>query len=149
MPENKNIYFREIYRSKFSAGTEKPRYCATMIYDLMQGDAIDPWHKITSDEIFIHHAGTPVTMMLLFEDKTWEEKTLGSNVLEGEVPQVIVPAGTWMAIALKDRSPDSWALMGVLVVPGFEYEDLIKGDAEKLIKEYPAAAGRIRELGMD
>ncbi len=29
---------------------------------------IDPWHIISSDEIMLFHAGTPMIMMLLYPD---------------------------------------------------------------------------------
>jgi len=149
LPEATGVFFRETYRSKFQADTEKPRSCATMIYDLIQADTIDPWHRISSDEIFIHHSGIPVTLLLLFPNGTWEEIILGDNVLEGETPSCVVPAGTWMSLALKNRSPECWALLSVIVVPGFDYEDFEKGESAKLIKQYPGAASRIRELGFD
>ena len=66
----------------------------------------------------------------------------------GGEPQSLIPAGVWQAAVLLDKSPDSWGLFGAVVVPAFEYSDFTSGSGAELAAEFPAAAGRISELGL-
>ena len=143
-------YYRETYRSSNLADIEKERSCATLIYHLLIGKEFAKWHRITSDEIFIYNSGSSQFVLLLYPDGTWKEYVLGPNIVQGETPQVIVPAGTWMAEVLTDRSPDSWGLVGVMVCPGFDPADYTGAQKSlPVIEKYPDALHRIKELGLD
>jgi predicted cupin superfamily sugar epimerase len=42
---------------------------------------------------------------------------LGPDVLAGETPQAVVPAGDWQAA----RADAGWALVSCVVAPGFDF----------------------------
>jgi uncharacterized protein len=44
--------------------------------------------------------------------------TLGADVLGGQQPQAVVPAGAWQSA----ESTGSWTLVGCTVSPGFTFE---------------------------
>ncbi|WP_196073303.1 cupin domain-containing protein [Nakamurella alba] len=95
----------------------------------------------TSDELFFHHAGAPLRMLLL-DVPGGREVVLGTDIGSGQVPMVVVPAGIWQG-----SSPDGpWSLVSTVVSPGFEWSDFEMADTDGLIAEHPTAAARIREL---
>lgn len=140
-------YYRETYRCKSPSNTDPARSCGTCIYYLLSDMDISKWHKVENDEMWIFHSGKPVTQLLLYPDGTWEERTMGPNIENGQVLQSLVPGGVWQAAVLSDRAKDSWAFFSVTVNPGFEFEDFTEGNPAELLKQYPAAAERMKELG--
>ncbi len=142
-------YFKETYRSKTLALTGKPRSSGTCILYLMTAKDVSAWHKVESDEIWLYHAGSPAIQLLLFPDGSWTERVIGPNIEAGQTLQSVIPAGTWQAAILRDkRDPQAWGLFGATVCPGFEYEDFSAGKGPELAAKFPAAAKRMRELGL-
>ncbi|MDD3119382.1 MAG: cupin domain-containing protein [Victivallales bacterium] len=140
-------YFREIYRSHHAAASPG-KCCGTCIYYLLDGPGQSAWHRVAADEIWLYHAGTAAIQVLLFPDGHWEERRIGSNLLAGERPQSLIPAGVWQAAVLQSRTPADWGLFGAAVFPGFEYDDFTAGSGKELCRSHPDAAIRIRELGL-
>jgi hypothetical protein len=137
--------YRETFRSKVES-ERKNRRVGTCIYYLLDGKSKSYWHSVRSDEIWLYHCGSPGIQILLFPDGEWEERTIGVNFTENEFPQSIIPACTWQATVLK--YPDSWGLFSAVVCPGFEFEDYMSGIGDELMKNWPMAEKRIRELGL-
>ncbi len=149
LPEAPGTYFREVFRSPCTTTVARgERHCASVILYLVPGGATDPWHASASDELFTHAGGTGLRQLLLKPDGAWEERVIGDDLAAGERPQSHVPAGTWMAMTLADTAPEAWGLFHVLVSPGFDYRDLNQANGTDLAKKWPAAAPRMRELGL-
>lgn len=74
-------------------------------------------------------------MLQLFPDGSAKVLTLGTDILNGMHPQVIVPKGVWQGARL--RSGGRFALLGTTVSPGFEFSDYESGRRESLIDAYP------------
>ncbi|MFA6584270.1 MAG: cupin domain-containing protein [Elusimicrobiaceae bacterium] len=151
MPGRCGGYYKEIFRSSRDAKLESPdpRKCGSIIYHLIKGKYVVPFHKITSDEIFSYLAGDRQVMLLVYPDGKWEEITLGNNLAKGETPVKVVPAGVWMAELIKDSKTDSWSLITVTVMPGFDPKDYSHSSAADIIKNFPETEKRIKELGLD
>lgn len=136
-------YFRETYRSAkvnapasvFGINSNDPRVISTAIYYLVRPESFSALHRIKSDEVFHFYAGDPVEMIQIDEDGNLAEFTIGSDIFNGETPQVVVRRGVWQGLKLKEGG--SWALMGTTVSPGFEFEDFEVGDRAQLIKTFP------------
>ena len=141
-------FFKEVYRSKVQATTPSQRCAGTSIYYMMTAKDISAWHKVASDEIWLYHAGSSAVQLLLFPDGSWTERVIGPDVLDGQVPQSLIPAGTWQAAVLLERDGNSWGLFGALVCPGFEYADFQGGDAGELSEKWPGAKARMAALGL-
>ena len=139
-------YYCETFRSKMASG-QKNRRTGTCIYYLLEEKNKSYWHSVKSDEIWFYHCGSPGIQLLLFPDGTWEDRTIGANFAENESPQSVIPAGTWQATVLK-KTPDSWGLFSAVVCPGFEFDDYIPGKGSYLIKNWPTAEKRIRQLNL-
>lgn len=117
-------WFREIYRGP--AGPDG-RAASTAIYFMLKRGERSHWHRILdADEVWHHYAGAPLTLEVAPGDgmrgsgDTPESITrhrLGPDVLGGEQPYAVVPAGAWQSA----RSLGAWTLCGCTVAPGFEF----------------------------
>jgi hypothetical protein len=94
-------YFIETYRSLESIPEEAlpDRYkgyrsYATAIYYLLTPETFSSIHRLQSDEIFHFYLGDPVEMLQLFPDGSGKIFILGTDILNGMKPQLIVPRGT-------------------------------------------------------
>ena len=136
-------YFRETYRGSqatlpaadYGIDSNSKRDISTAIYYVITKGSFSALHRVKSDEIFHFYSGDPVEMILIDESGRLSRFILGSNIMLGETPQVVVPRGVWQALMLKDGG--SWALMGTTVAPGFEFEDFEIGDRESLTAQFP------------
>jgi predicted cupin superfamily sugar epimerase len=144
-------YYTETYRSKEIINksglperykTDK-QFCTAIIY-LITTDTFSALHKLTTDEIFHFYAGDPVDMLQLFPDNTAKIITLGSDFLQGQEIQCVVPAGVWQGSILKEGG--KWALLGTTVSPGFDFDDFQLGSRNELISKYPSQRDFILRL---
>lgn len=135
-------YFAETYRSPeiLSERALPSRYkgirsFGTAIYYLLTPETFSALHQLQSDEIFHFYLGGPVEMLQLWPDGSGKVITMGSDILNGMEPQVIVPRGVWQgARLLRDGRV---ALLGTTVSPGFELVDYESGRREELVSSYP------------
>ena len=135
-------YFAETYRSSetLSKKALPNRYkdirCfGTAIYYLLTPETLSAVHRLQSDEVFHFYFGDPVEMLQLWSDGSGKLIKIGSDILNGMQPQVIVPRGVWQGAKLiKDGR---FALLGTTVSPGFEWTDYESGQRDQLLKSYP------------
>jgi hypothetical protein len=73
-------------------------------------------------------------MLQLHPDGTGQEILVGSDVLAGQAPQVVVPANVWQGSCLVEGG--EYALLGCTVAPGFDYADYEDGRRGQLISQY-------------
>jgi uncharacterized protein len=144
-------YFVETYRSELrvpasvlTATHSGDRAFSTAIYYLLTPDSISAMHRVKSDEVFHFYLGDPVEQLQLFPDGTGQIVTFGSDILAGQRPQVVVPAGVWQGAHLKPGG--EFALFGCTVSPGFEYADYEHGRLETLMGQYPAFRKKLSVL---
>ena len=115
----------------------------TAIVALCGGEAYSALHRLHATEVYHFYAGAPRRMLLLFPDGHVEEPVLGQNYRAGQRPQVVVPKGVWQG----SRSDGPWTLSGCTMAPGYRSDGFEMGDVEALVRQYPAAERRIRDLG--
>lgn len=135
-------YFRETYRSDFMIPSNVLPNCyggnrkaCTAIFYLLTPDTFSAMHRLPGDEIFHFYFGDPVEMLQLHADGTGRVIRIGTDILTGMLPQVIVPAGSWQGSRLLPGG--HFALMGTTMAPGFEFVDYSGGLRADLVKEYP------------
>jgi predicted cupin superfamily sugar epimerase len=119
-PHPEGGWYREVHRSAELLQTPRgPRAALTAIHYLLETPQFSRWHVVTSDEIWHHHDGSPLEL-LVYHPPTRE---LFSRVLGlasgGYEPFCAVRAGDWQAA----RSLGTWTLVGCDVAPGFDFED--------------------------
>ena len=115
---------------------------ATAIYFMLIGDDFSALHRLAGDEIYCHHAGAALRMLLIDPAGASREVLIGPDVLAGQLPQFTVPALWWQG----SSTDGAWSLVSTVVVPGFDWRDFTLGDRDELEQVSPAAAERIRQL---
>ncbi|MDQ1130316.1 cupin domain-containing protein [Microbacterium sp. SORGH_AS_0888] len=102
-------------------------------------------HVLPSPEVWFHHDGAPVRMLLLHPGGQVSEPVLGSDLASGQLPQVAVPPGVCMAA----EPLGDWALLGTYMSPPYEESTVVFPSGRELVERYPAAASRIARLARD
>ena len=115
-PHPEGGWYRQTWVAEAPEGT---RPAGTCIQYLLDAGGRSHWHRVDATEIWHFYAGTPLVLSTADTLKgPAREVTLGPDLVQGEQPQVIVPAGAWQAA----RAGDGWALVGCTVSPGFRFE---------------------------
>lgn len=145
-------YYRETYRSEDSLPAENlperfsggERSLATAIYFLLAGEDFSALHRIKSDEVWHFYAGGTLVIHVLDQSGQYTRHRLG-NVGDGDVSfQVVVKAGCWFGATLE--APDTYALVGCTVSPGFDFRDFELAEREQLLGQFPDAGEIITRL---
>lgn len=114
-PHPEGGWYRQTWRAAAAAGE---RASATAIHFLLRAGEVSHWHKVDAAEIWLWHAGAPLTLSIApAEAGPVTEATLGGDVLAGECPQLLVAAHQWQAA----KSTGAWTLVSCIVSPGFEF----------------------------
>lgn len=121
---------------------QRPIY--TSIYFLLRSQDISHLHRLQSDELWYYHAGSPLTVHMIFPDGTYKAKKLGLNVGAGEIPQIEVPKNTIFGSSVEES--DTFSLVGCMVAPGFDFEDFELFTQEELLADYPQHEEVIRRM---
>jgi len=144
-------YFKQIYHSdeKIKAEHLPERYSgerhhSTSIYFLITAEEFSAFHRIKSDELWHFYTGSAVTIHIIDEKGKLSQVKLGSNHERGEVFQFAIPNGVWFGASVD--APDSFALIGCTVAPGFHFDDFELGKRDELIKIFPGHETVIRRL---
>jgi predicted cupin superfamily sugar epimerase len=150
-PHPEGGYYTETYRAPESipAPALPSRYSgeralSTAIYYLLTPGTFSSLHRLQSDEIFHFYLGDPVDMLRLKPDGSSVTLTLGADLANGELPQVVVPAGDWQGARLKPGG--RFALLGCTVAPGFDFTDFETGKRDALLSLYPSHTALITTL---
>ena len=105
------------YRQTWIADNEG-RATGTCIYFLLKAGESSHWHKVDATEIWLYHAGAPITLSLAeTENGPAVDHILGPDVLGDQSPQIIVPTDHWQAA----RTTGDWTLVSCTVSPGFDF----------------------------
>lgn len=145
-------FYRETYRSDEMIGAAalpgryngSGRAFSTAIYFLLAGGEFSAFHRLRSDEMWHFYAGDPLTVHVLDERGEYSRHTLGRDGEKGEVFQCVVTKGAWFGAMLE--APDSFALVGCTVAPGFDFRDFEMGGRSDLILCYPEHRSLIEKL---
>jgi uncharacterized protein len=125
-----------LFRRTFTGGG------ATAILFMLIGDDFSAMHRLSSDEIYFHHSGSPLRMLLIDPDGAAHQVVIGPDALSGAHPQFHVPAEWWQG----SSTDGPWSLVSTVVSPGFDWHDFVLGDREQLVAFCPSATDRIEEL---
>ena len=92
-------------------------------------------HRLPWDEIFHFYLGDPVELLLLDPGHAGRVATLGVDLIAGQRPQIVVPAGAWQGARL--AAGGRVALLGTTMAPGFDAADFESGSRAELVAEWP------------
>ena len=112
--------FREMHRSPRPLG-QIPGYpgartAFSAIYFLLSRGDFSAFHRLRSEEAWIHLAGDPLELILLGEEV---RRLKVGPATEGGSPVAVVPAGELQAA----RSCGEYTLSACFVAPGFDFGD--------------------------
>jgi hypothetical protein len=144
-------YYRQTYKSDmefptngFGIDSNSMRRISTAIYFLETPDGFSALHRVMSDEVYHFYAGDPVEMIQIDDSGVLSRFILGSDILNNQSPQLVVPKGKWQASRLK--AGGRWALMGSTVAPGFEFEDFELADRDRMLLQFPQLSQDLRSF---
>ena len=147
-------FFKETYRSSgtispsdLPATIETPRNYSTCIYFLLTSDNFSAFHKIHQDEIWHHYKGAKLVLHCISPQGEYRSIDIGSDLNQGQVPQFVVPAGHYFAAEIPH--PDSYALSGCTVSPGFDFQDFSMPTRMELTDMFPQHAEIISRLSRE
>ncbi len=100
--------FRETWRELAS----------TAIYYLLRAGERSHWHRVDAAEVWHYYAGAPMGLATSSDGQQAAHHHLGTDLAQGQRPQVVVPAGVWQAA----RPRGEWSLVGCTVAPAFRFE---------------------------
>ena len=123
-------YFREVFRSQHKVkplDERAERSALTTIYFLLLEGQHSRWHRVASDEAWHFYEGDPLVVYWIDDQNGRHQEVLG-----GDHPLCVVPAGCWQAA--KPRG--EYSLVGCTVGPGFDFQDfeMISPGSEALSK---------------
>ncbi len=143
-------FFRETYRSRRMVSKEYLPECTcgsrsigTAIYYMVTPETFSTLHRLPGTEVFHFYMGDPAVMLQLHPDGSSRTVTLGSDLANGQEPQVVVRGNVWQGCRLAPGG--KWALMGTTMSPGFDYADYQTGGRDELMAQYPTMAELIRQ----
>jgi predicted cupin superfamily sugar epimerase len=120
------------------------RPSGTAIYFLLTQKSFSAFHRLEADEVWHFYAGAKVEHWQLSPlAGTARCAVLGPDVLSGQIPQLVVPAGCWQGarIVPADESAgehNSWSLVGCTLAPGWTDQGFTLGDQATLSRQFPA-----------
>jgi len=131
-------YFRQTSR----------RPTASAIFFLLTPGDFSALHRIAQDEVWHFYAGDRVEHVQFAADGSVQVARMGPDVLAGDQPQVIVPAGIWQGARLAPAmTPGAgYALLGCTVSPPWDERGFELGARAALLAGFPAHAGWVHAL---
>lgn len=154
-PHPEGGWFREVFRATAQvqpADGRTPRHALTSIYFLLEARQRSHWHRVTSDEVWVHLEGSPLSL--------WAWNAMNNEAVctvlgpvdmaMGRHPQHTIPAGLWQAAepladdapgasAGSPDNPQGYTLVACMVGPGFDFVDF------ELMQSHSAEAIQLRQ----
>lgn len=148
-PHPEGGFYAETYRSEGMIGGKAGNFPAgrnhsTAIYYMLRSGDISRFHRIRSDEVWHHYEGGGITIHVIHPDGLYEALYLGKDLDAVQKPQHMVPAGSWFGATVDQ--PDTFALCGCTVSPGFDFGDFEMADRYIMLQAFPEHEAIIRRL---
>ncbi|MEJ6588901.1 MAG: cupin domain-containing protein [Crocinitomicaceae bacterium] len=126
-------YYSETYKSVKKVANEDS-VLMTSIYFLLTSEQVSHFHRISHDELWFFHEGSPLSIHLL-ENDMHVELILGKSFGEDCRPQHLVKGNVIFGSAVLE--PNSYTLVSCVVSPGFEFKGFELFSYDDLITSYP------------
>lgn len=114
-PHPEGGHYRQTWAAPAAPGA---RPGATAILFLLRAGERSHWHRVDAEEIWLFHAGAPLTLRIAADDQgPARALTLGADIGAGQAPQLVVPTGHWQAA----ETTGEFTLVSCIVSPGFQF----------------------------
>jgi predicted cupin superfamily sugar epimerase len=137
-PHPEGGFFRETFRAPASVQAPfggQARAASTAIYFLLRAGDFSAFHVVRSDEVWHHYLGASLELHTIDLAGQHERVELGADLVNGELPQWVVPAGVFQAARVIG---DGFALVGCTVAPGFDFADFSMPSRSELALRFPS-----------
>ena len=135
-------YFRRTYQAPINVEEhalpsiyQSTRSLSSAIYYLLDENSYSKLHYLPSDELLHFYLGDPVEVLLIPKEGRPSVLLLGTDLLNGHRPQMIMKAGNPFGMRLQPEG--RFALLGTTMSPAFEPEDFKVPQVETLFKRFP------------
>jgi uncharacterized protein len=145
-PHPEGGFYRETFRAPaFVAApfAQVSRAASTAIYFLLRSGDFSAFHAVRSDEVWHHYLGATLELHTIGAAGEYERIELGPNLLNGEVPQWVVPANRLQGARIIG---DGFGLFGCTVAPGFDFADFSMPARAELALRFPSLADLIESF---
>ena len=115
-PHPEGGHYRETFRDAVTLPSA--RSCSTAIYYLLKRGEISRWHRVDAVEVWHWYAGSALELSIAAPGDRRLVVRLGGDILAGDAPQLVVPAGHWQ----QAQSQGDWTLAGCTVAPAFSFD---------------------------
>lgn len=147
-PHPEGGWYREVFRAASQVTPEdgRPaRNALTSIYFLLDAAQHSRWHRVLSDEVWVHLEGMPLELW------TWDaasghlDRTTLAPVSAATFPQHVVEAGLWQAARPQATDAAGYTLVACMVGPGFDFADFRMmepggSEARRIATDHPQLA---------
>ncbi len=96
--------------------------------------------------MWYYHSGSPLIVHSIDANGNYFEQKLGAKLIDGEVPQYLVPKNTIFGSSVLEEN--SYSLVSCSVSPGFEFDDFELFKQKELIQKYPEHFEIISKLSL-
>ncbi|MEP7134586.1 MAG: cupin domain-containing protein [Chloroflexota bacterium] len=138
--------FVSTYRSPQEYDAGKPVGTAMIGMYSDEPRSVSLFHKLKYDEVWHFYGGDPLRLVLLYPNGTSRDVIMGSDPLQGQLVQFVIPAGVWQAGHM--LTGGQYSLFGCTVAPGFTSDIFEGGTREALLAMYPDRADDINRLSV-
>jgi len=153
LPHPEGGFYKEVYRSKgvlskdaLEGFFEGERNYCTSIYFLLTGENFSAFHRLKQDEIWHFYSGHSLFVHEIDVHGNYTRHEVGLDISNGQVPQLVIPAGSWFGSEVSTSQPNDFSFVGCTVAPGFDFKDFEMPSREVLIKLFPQHSAIIHHL---
>lgn len=137
-------YYSETYKNPGKIVTDRgERSLSTAIYFLLTSGNHSRFHQLRSDEIWLFHEGSPLTIHILNADG-YKTLSLGPSDGQQQHPQQLVRAGDIFGATVE--AEDSYTLVSCIASPGFDFADFRLLGTQELLAQFPKHHDIIHKL---
>ena len=136
-PHPEGGFFRETFRAPETVAApfgKVQRAASTAIYYLLRAGDFSAFHVVRSDEVWHHYLGASLELHTIDSAGQHERIELGADLVNGEQPQWVVPAGILQAARIIGPG---FGLFGCTVAPGFDFADFRLPPRAELTQRFP------------
>jgi len=145
-PHPEGGFFRETFRAPAVVAAPfgpVARAASTAIYFLLRAGDFSAFHSVQSDEVWHHYLGATLELHTIDAQGEPQRIELGSNLMNGELPQWVVPANSLQGARIIG---DGFGLFGCTVAPGFDFADFSMPSRSELLARFPELAHLIESF---
>lgn len=153
IPHPEGGFYKEVYRSngvlpQAALGNQfdGDRNFCTSIFFLLTGTNFSAFHRLKQDEIWHFYKGSSLYVHEISPDGQYTKHVLGLDIQKGQIPQLVIPAGSWFGSEVSSKNADDFSFVGCTVAPGFDFSDFDLPSRVGLIKLFPQHSSIIHHL---